>query len=218
MACRGIYISQTSVMYHKARHIDTRVCHLRELCKDCVMVLEKVASAEQVADSLTKSMPKPAFEKHHESAAPDTAPATGANAEDIERDDDDDGEFGLLAHAPEHIEHRGRSVDLYEVFDLWVGLYAFGIMLSRSALRSTFECVVTSLRFARLWVLDPRHWTVGGDRDQGPLLWGESQEGEAGWAGVGRFKLMRSACHHGPGPGETVTPAAPLLADPAPRR
>eukprot|EP00961_Rhodomonas_salina_P259186 3501865-Rhodomonas_salina.1 len=31
MAC--IYMSQTSVMYHKARHIDTRVYHLRELCK-----------------------------------------------------------------------------------------------------------------------------------------------------------------------------------------
>eukprot|EP00961_Rhodomonas_salina_P120621 1623198-Rhodomonas_salina.1 len=62
MAC--IYMSQTSVMYHKARHIDTRVYHLRELCKDGALVLEKVSSAEQVADSLTKSTPKPAFEKH----------------------------------------------------------------------------------------------------------------------------------------------------------
>eukprot|EP00961_Rhodomonas_salina_P044216 593993-Rhodomonas_salina.1 len=62
MAC--IYMSQTSVMYHKARHIDTLVYHLRELCKDCVLVLEKVASADQVVDSLTKSTPKPAFEKH----------------------------------------------------------------------------------------------------------------------------------------------------------
>eukprot|EP00961_Rhodomonas_salina_P081263 1092875-Rhodomonas_salina.1 len=39
MAC--IYMSKTSVMYHKARHIDTRVYHLRELCKDGVLVLEK---------------------------------------------------------------------------------------------------------------------------------------------------------------------------------
>eukprot|EP00961_Rhodomonas_salina_P001956 27005-Rhodomonas_salina.1 len=39
MAC--IYMSQTSIMYHKARHIDTRVYHLQELCKDCVLVLEK---------------------------------------------------------------------------------------------------------------------------------------------------------------------------------
>eukprot|EP00961_Rhodomonas_salina_P020417 274491-Rhodomonas_salina.1 len=45
MAC--IYMSQKSIMYHKARHIDTRV-----------------SSAEQVADSLMKSTPKPAFEKH----------------------------------------------------------------------------------------------------------------------------------------------------------
>eukprot|EP00961_Rhodomonas_salina_P021688 291690-Rhodomonas_salina.1 len=64
MAC--IYMSQTSVMYHKALHIDTSVYHLLELCKDCVLVLEKVSSAEQVADSLTKSTPRPAFEKHRD--------------------------------------------------------------------------------------------------------------------------------------------------------
>eukprot|EP00961_Rhodomonas_salina_P223125 3017354-Rhodomonas_salina.1 len=57
-------MSQTSVMYHKAQHIDTRVYHLRELCKEGVLVLKKVASADQVPDSLTKSKPKPAFEKH----------------------------------------------------------------------------------------------------------------------------------------------------------
>eukprot|EP00961_Rhodomonas_salina_P178296 2404792-Rhodomonas_salina.1 len=100
-------------MYHKARHIDTRVYHLRELCKEGVMVLEKVASAGQVADSLTKSMPKPAFEKHRASMmglqsapgdpAPSLAPiksriiATGANAEDIEMGDDDDDEHGMIA-------------------------------------------------------------------------------------------------------------------------
>eukprot|EP00961_Rhodomonas_salina_P242935 3282067-Rhodomonas_salina.1 len=62
MAC--IYMSRTSVMYHKARHIDTLVYHLRELCKNKMMVLEKVSSAEQVADSLTKGMPGPTFVKH----------------------------------------------------------------------------------------------------------------------------------------------------------
>ena len=31
MAC--IYMSRSSAMYHKARHIDTRVYHLRELCR-----------------------------------------------------------------------------------------------------------------------------------------------------------------------------------------
>eukprot|EP00961_Rhodomonas_salina_P037047 498102-Rhodomonas_salina.2 len=60
MAC--IYMSQTSVMYHKALHIDTCVYQLQLLCKDCVLVLEKVSSADQVADSL----PRPAFEKHRD--------------------------------------------------------------------------------------------------------------------------------------------------------
>eukprot|EP00961_Rhodomonas_salina_P253451 3425452-Rhodomonas_salina.1 len=64
MAC--IYMSQTSITYHKARHIDSHVYHLQELCKDSVLVLEKVSSAEQVADSLTKSTPRPAFEKHRD--------------------------------------------------------------------------------------------------------------------------------------------------------
>eukprot|EP00961_Rhodomonas_salina_P271921 3674318-Rhodomonas_salina.2 len=58
-----IYMSQTSGMYHKA---DTRVYHLRELCKAGTMVLEKVSSAEQVADSLTKSTPRPAFVQHRD--------------------------------------------------------------------------------------------------------------------------------------------------------
>eukprot|EP00961_Rhodomonas_salina_P045395 609779-Rhodomonas_salina.1 len=62
MAC--IFMSRTSVMYHKVRHIDTRVYHLRELCKNKMMVLEKVSSAEQVADSLTKGTPGQTFVKH----------------------------------------------------------------------------------------------------------------------------------------------------------
>eukprot|EP00961_Rhodomonas_salina_P267109 3609527-Rhodomonas_salina.1 len=45
MAC--IFMSRTSVMYHKVQHIDTRVYHLLELCKNKMMVLEKVSSAEQ---------------------------------------------------------------------------------------------------------------------------------------------------------------------------
>lgn len=64
MAC--IYMSRTSVFYHKARHIDTRVYRLREQCKAGEMVLEKVSSAEQVADSLTKSTQRPVFAKHRD--------------------------------------------------------------------------------------------------------------------------------------------------------
>ena len=64
MAC--IYMSRTSVMYHKARHIDTRVYRLREMCQEKAMVLEKVKSAEQTADTLTKALARPAFERHRD--------------------------------------------------------------------------------------------------------------------------------------------------------
>ena len=40
MAC--IYMLESAVMYHKARHIDTRVYHLRELCKNGELKLVKV--------------------------------------------------------------------------------------------------------------------------------------------------------------------------------
>eukprot|EP00961_Rhodomonas_salina_P177759 2397244-Rhodomonas_salina.1 len=91
MAC--IYMSQTSVMCHKARHIRVNTCvyHLRELCKDAVLILEKVSSAEQVVDSLTKSTPKPAFEKHLEamlgtsiSTIPDKVPDDDVDNNDVD--------------------------------------------------------------------------------------------------------------------------------------
>eukprot|EP00961_Rhodomonas_salina_P094613 1273359-Rhodomonas_salina.1 len=151
MAC--IYMSQTSVMYHEARHIYTCVYHLRDLrvCKDCFMVLEKVASAEQVADSLTKSMPKPAFEKHRASmlglptapdcacsSAPAPAPlkprvvATGTNAEDIGLADDDDDELGLLTYVD---ELRARSHTRPSSYD------ASTMVLAASLLCVLYACV-----------------------------------------------------------------------------
>ena len=51
-------------MYHKARHIDTRIYHLRELCKNGLMKLVKVESAKQTADSLTKGKQRPLFVEH----------------------------------------------------------------------------------------------------------------------------------------------------------
>mmetsp|Transcript_68603 Transcript_68603/g.143125 ORF Transcript_68603/g.143125 Transcript_68603/m.143125 type:complete len:90 (-) Transcript_68603:6679-6948(-) len=62
MAC--IFMSRSAASFHKVRHIDTRVYHLRELCHDGVMELEKVESSAQVADSLTKGTPRPLFEYH----------------------------------------------------------------------------------------------------------------------------------------------------------
>eukprot|EP00961_Rhodomonas_salina_P278806 3766511-Rhodomonas_salina.1 len=53
-------------MYHKARHIDTRVYHLWELCKSGAVVCEKVSSLERVSDSLTKGTPRPAFVMHRD--------------------------------------------------------------------------------------------------------------------------------------------------------
>ena len=59
-----IHMSETSVQYNKARHIDTRVYRLREIVKDGDTKLYKIKSADQTADSLTKSTPRPVFEKH----------------------------------------------------------------------------------------------------------------------------------------------------------
>jgi hypothetical protein len=59
-----IHMSETSVMYYKARHIDVKVYRLSELCKDQAVKLYKVTSADQAADSLTKATQRPAFEKH----------------------------------------------------------------------------------------------------------------------------------------------------------
>lgn len=62
MAC--IYMSESSASFHKVRHIDTRVFHLRELCKTGITKLVKVESAKMAADSLTKATPRPLFEYH----------------------------------------------------------------------------------------------------------------------------------------------------------
>ena len=43
MAC--IYMSESIAMYHKARHIDTCVCHLRNLVSDGVLKLVKIAQS-----------------------------------------------------------------------------------------------------------------------------------------------------------------------------
>ena len=58
-----IFLSKNSVMYHKSKHIDVRVYHLRDLCNAGVTELHKVSTNEQVADIMTKSLPQPAFEK-----------------------------------------------------------------------------------------------------------------------------------------------------------
>ena len=64
IAC--IYMSRTSVMYHRAKHIDVRVYKLREFVSEGVMTLFHVGTADQVADALTKSISTTAFKKHRD--------------------------------------------------------------------------------------------------------------------------------------------------------
>ena len=59
-----IHLSRNSVLHHKSKHIDVRVYHLRDLCKAGVMNLLKIGTDDQVADALTKALPKPAFVAH----------------------------------------------------------------------------------------------------------------------------------------------------------
>ena len=52
-------------MHNKSKHIDVRVYHLCDLVKAGIMQLVKVSTGEKVADAFTKSLPEPAFKKHH---------------------------------------------------------------------------------------------------------------------------------------------------------
>ena len=50
----------------RSRHVDVRVHNLRDMVRDCAVKLIKCAGTQNVADALTKSLPKPAFHKHRE--------------------------------------------------------------------------------------------------------------------------------------------------------
>ncbi len=59
-----IHLSSNAVLHHKSKHIDVRVYQLRDLCKAGVMNLLKIGTDDQVADALTKALPRPAFVNH----------------------------------------------------------------------------------------------------------------------------------------------------------
>jgi len=61
-----IYLVKGSSMYNRARHIDTRVCRIRELTSRPSPEAWhfKIASEDQPSDLFTKGLPRPAFEKH----------------------------------------------------------------------------------------------------------------------------------------------------------
>ena len=61
-----ILMSENPTNRERSRHVDVRVHFLRDLVRDGAVKLVKCAGPKNVADALTKSLPKPAFHKHRE--------------------------------------------------------------------------------------------------------------------------------------------------------
>ena len=64
-----IYLTQGARIYHKAKHIDTRIYRVRELSSGInpEIKLWKVGGEHQPSDIFTKDLPRQAFERHHRS-------------------------------------------------------------------------------------------------------------------------------------------------------
>jgi hypothetical protein len=61
-----IMMSETTTSRDQSRHVDVKVHFLRDLVRDGHVKLLKCAGPQNVSDALTKSLPRPAFEKHRE--------------------------------------------------------------------------------------------------------------------------------------------------------
>ena len=59
-------MSENPTNRERSRHVDVRVHFLRDMVRDGAVKLIKCAGTQNVADALTKSLPKPAFHKHRE--------------------------------------------------------------------------------------------------------------------------------------------------------
>jgi len=61
-----IFLVKGSGMYNRARHINTRVYHFRELATGATLEvkLNKIAGTEQPSDLFTKGLLRQAFEKY----------------------------------------------------------------------------------------------------------------------------------------------------------
>ena len=59
-------MSENPANRERTRHVDTRVHYLRELVRDGHVKLLKCAGPQNVADALTKSLPRPALAKHRQ--------------------------------------------------------------------------------------------------------------------------------------------------------
>eukprot|EP00961_Rhodomonas_salina_P131564 1770709-Rhodomonas_salina.1 len=62
VAC--IYMSKSSVIFNKGKHINVQVYCLCEFVQDGVMELYHVSTTEQVADMFTKALPSETLKKH----------------------------------------------------------------------------------------------------------------------------------------------------------
>jgi hypothetical protein len=61
-----ILMSENPTNRERSRHVDVRVHFLRDMVRDGAVKLIKCAGTQNVADALSKSLPKPAFHKHRE--------------------------------------------------------------------------------------------------------------------------------------------------------
>ena len=59
-------MSENPTNRQRSRHVDVRVHFLRDMVRDGSVKLIKCAGTQNVADALTKSLPRPAFHKHRE--------------------------------------------------------------------------------------------------------------------------------------------------------
>jgi hypothetical protein len=59
-------MSENPTNRERSRHVDVRVHFLRDIVRDGSVKLIKCAGTQNVADALTKSLPRPAFHKHRE--------------------------------------------------------------------------------------------------------------------------------------------------------
>jgi hypothetical protein len=61
-----IMMSKNPTNRDRSRHVDVKVHYLRDLARDGHVKLVKCAGTQNVSDALTKSLARPAFEKHRE--------------------------------------------------------------------------------------------------------------------------------------------------------
>ena len=59
-------MSENPTNRERSRHVDVRVHFLRDMVRDGSVKLIKCAGTQNVADALTKSLPRPTFQKHRE--------------------------------------------------------------------------------------------------------------------------------------------------------